>query len=391
MKHRGGDPGARRGRAHRSPPSGVPGRREVEVLVVDGGSRDATRGARPATPGRASLAACAGSRAAARRRRARDRRATSLLFLHADTRLPPGCARRRARRARRPAASRAVRSRFRFEPTRAGRSLGSASVSSSGASRRAWRCSGCPTATRRCSCGAQRSRRSAACPQAPIMEDLDLVRRAPPRRAARAAPAPRRDLAARATSRAACCARWLRNARRRSAPGTLRRRPRAPRRLVRAVSAAAAARATRGDRRSRAARCSAGSAPTCAAASSYYALGIATTLGYTAGFVAVPILVGLVGAGGAATAAGSRRDRAPRALARRRSRVLRAVLRYFSRTAGLQRRARDRVRAAQRPLRAPPAAAPVLLLPLAHRRPHEPLRQRPDRGAAAARAGPALP
>ena len=57
--------------------------------------------------------------------------------------------------------------------------------------------------------------------------------------------------------------------------------------------------------------------------------------------------------------------------------------------ARLQRRARDRVRAPQRPLRAPAAPAAVVLLPLAHRRPHEPLRQRPRRRAPAARPGAA--
>ena len=56
----------------------------------------------------------------------------------------------------------------------------------------------------------------------------------------------------------------------------------------------------------------------------------------------------------------------------------------------LQRRARDRVRAAQRPVRAPPAPATILLLPLAHGRPDESLRQRPDLGAADARPGAAL-
>ncbi len=67
--------------------------------------------------------------------------------------------------------------------------------------------------------------------------------------------------------------------------------------------------------------------------------------------------------------------------------LARAAFRYFSRTSSLQRRARDRVRAPQRPVRAPAAPAAVVLSALAHRRPDEPLRERPRLGAPAARPG----
>ena len=103
-------------------------------------------------------------------------------------------------------------------------------------------------------------------------------------------------------------------------------------------------------------------------------------------FVAIPRLVGWA-IGRRRRGPRRARDRPGAALARCSSRLARAVVRFFSRTARLQRGPRDRVRDAQRSLRPSPAAAPVLLLPLADRRPHEPLRQRPQRGAPAAGLG----
>ena len=113
-----------------------------------------------AAPGRARQLA-AGARAT---------EADAILFLHADTPLSAGLGRRRALGARRPGrGGRRLRVPVRGAGPRApARGVGRA---------RAARARGpARTAIRRCSRGAARSTRSAACPQAPIMEDLDLVR-----------------------------------------------------------------------------------------------------------------------------------------------------------------------------------------------------------------------
>ena len=163
------------------------------------------------------------------------------------------------------------------------------------------------------------------------MEDLDLVRAlAAQRPRSRCSPRPVVDLRAALPSarRAAHDAAQ----RARAAPAwRLGRRPRARRALGTGVSAPApqldaAAMARAGARRS------GGSGTTCAATASHYALWIASTLGYAAGFVAVPILVGWSCRRSATGLAGARRSRA-RALwlARGRPRSAR-VLRFFSRT-----------------------------------------------------------
>src|ERR1700675_2052126 len=60
----------------------------VEVIVVDGGSRDATR--RLAAPWAAGVIESARGRAAQMNAGAREARGDVLLFLHADTLLPDG-------------------------------------------------------------------------------------------------------------------------------------------------------------------------------------------------------------------------------------------------------------------------------------------------------------
>jgi len=161
---------------------------EVEVLVVDGGSRDATRerardaGARvlESAPGRARQLA-AGVRATA---------ADVLLFLHADTRLPPGYADAVRGALADPGVAGGAFA-FRFEPAPGAgplARLGLRFVERGVAARMALL--GLPYGdqalfARRCAL-----ERAGGVPQAPILEDLDLV--AAIRRAGRLAllPAP---------------------------------------------------------------------------------------------------------------------------------------------------------------------------------------------------------
>ena len=167
--------------------------------------------------------------------------------------------RRRALRARRPGASRAAPS-----PS-ASRSGASRSRSSSGACACASRWRGSRTATRPCSCGASALDAIGGVPQAPIMEDLDLVRALQRARPPRAAAAAAVTSARRYLERGVC---------RSVAQNTL-----ALRRLLRSASTARASPPGTGDdgrRRARAggaersppagARCSGGSGTTCATA-----------------------------------------------------------------------------------------------------------------------------
>ena len=224
---------------------------------------------------------------------------------------------------------------------------------------------------------AQRARaRPAACPRSPILEDLDLV--AALRRTGRfvAAAGARRRPRRGAISRGASLRTWLRNAgalaawrlgvdRARvaalvpalsaaAAPARGRERGREPARDVPDASAATCA-ATGGSTPSASRRRSATRPPSsrCRCSSAGWCRRSATG--------SASAEIGRRCAWLAGGDAGARRAALPLA------------------HGDLQRGARGRVRDAQRPVRAPPAPAPVVLLPLAHRRPDEPLRERPRR------------
>ena len=213
------------------------------------------------------------------------------------------------------------------------------------------------------------------------MEDLDLVHRAEARRAAsRCSPRPRSRRRA-ATARAVRCARCC-------ATGS-------PRRRGRSASTAGASHSGRAGERRGARR---GDAQRVAALRRlaryvrhnrrYYAVWVVVTLGYVAGFVAVPMLVGWC-VGAVAHGLPARRGGAARRVARRRDHRARGAALFLAH-ARVQRGAPDRVRAARRHLRQPAAAPAELLLPLAHRRHHEPLRERPvARCACSMGVGPA--
>lgn len=74
----------------------------VEVIVVDGGSADATAALATAHPARPRVLRVAGGRACQQNAGAAVARGDVLLFLHADTRLPPGAGAALAALARRP-------------------------------------------------------------------------------------------------------------------------------------------------------------------------------------------------------------------------------------------------------------------------------------------------
>ena len=326
--------------------------------------RAAAAGARVVTsaPGRARQLA-AGARLA---------KGDTILFLHADTRLASrlGCerarrARRSARRGRRvPAAFRAALARA--APDRVGRAPARCALAA------------CPMATRRCSCAGACWRRWAACRRRRswrISIWCAASSSAAGSRACRPAvttSARRYRAAGAAAHDAAQLAR-----RRRLVAGTAAR---ADRRVVSPVNATA-------DARARPRRPAPPGAATCCATAATTRYGPrprsptsrdSSPCPMLVGWSVKAVIEGLPGAGGGAARALARDGHArPRGG---------ALLLAHAR---LQRRARDRVRAAQRRLRPPREASAVVLLPLAHRRHHEPLRQRHERRADAARRGAA--
>ena len=296
----------------------------------------------------------------------------ALLFLHADTRLP---ARLRARGgSARCATQRVVGGAFRlrFDSARARAALHRVGRAAAGRA-----LSACPTAIRRCSCGATPCEAIGGIPQVPILEDLDLVRALKRRGRLALLPAGRRHLGAslsggRPAGAPRCATRprslgW--------SLGVDRARAGDVGAAVSAASVAQAAPQARSGARSAWRRL----ARYVARHPVYYGVWVAVTLAYTAGFVAVRAARRL-GRRSRRHGTAPRRGGAARRVAGRRDRRHggRALLLAHAR---LQRRARDRVRAAQRHLRAAAAAAAVVLRALAHRRHHEPLRQRHQRGA----------
>jgi rSAM/selenodomain-associated transferase 2 len=144
----------------------------VEVLVVDGGSRDATRGLARAAgarvleapPGRARQLA-AGSAATA---------ADGLIFLHADSRLPPGFAAAIRSALAGGAAGGAFGFRFEREPGLGALArLGLGLVEWGARARVAWL--GLPYGDQAIFAGREALARIGGIPQVPICEDLDLV------------------------------------------------------------------------------------------------------------------------------------------------------------------------------------------------------------------------
>ncbi len=350
---------------------------DIEIRVVDGGSQDAT----------VDRARAAGADVmASPRGRARQLdagwRATGgdvIVFLHADTRLGDGWTRALRRALEDPeVVGGAFRLSFDARTTamrcvewgaRLRVALFAPALRRPGDLRPALRC----------------SRRSAACRTVALMEDLDLVAReaARPARACWTLPV---TTSARRYRSAAPCAHGLWP--RRRAGGWRLGVDRA--RIARGWADERRARSSRPPRpairRLGAPRAAAAVRSTCAATAATTRSGPCSRSPTSAGFVAVPLLVGWAIDGALdPRRSAARGDDACAARSCSPSRSGAGVLPLLLARAGLQRGARGRVRDAQRSLRPPPAAAPVLLLPLADRRPDEPLRERPELGAAAAR------
>ena len=265
--------------------------------------------------------------------------------------------------------------RLRFEPT-----LARAAAHRMGHAPARRRCCACRTAIRRSSCAAAVLESLGGIPQVPILEDLDLVR-ALKRRGRLALPSAAGHHLRAPLSRGGSAAH---DAAQLGGGGGLAARgaARADRGLGAPMTAAAPVRAPvrvalrrlRGYAlRNR----------------GYYAVWMASTLAYVAGFVAVPILVGwsvkaVVDGLGA-------QEVVRRVLWLALVTMVRAVVRYFSRTLvfnaarEIEYELRDDIFAHLERL------PQSLLLPLAHRRHHEPLRERHRRGPAAARRGAAQP
>jgi rSAM/selenodomain-associated transferase 2 len=181
----------------------------VEVVVVDGGSRDAT--AELARRAGARVVACEPGRARQLAAGARAASGEGLVFLHADSRLPPGFDGAVRRALADPAvAGGAFGLRFEREPgTGPAASLGLRIVEAGAALRVAL--FGLPYGDQALFARRSALERSGGVPQVPIMEDLDLV--AALRRAGRFVRLPGRVVSSPRRYLARGVARtWLRNA-----------------------------------------------------------------------------------------------------------------------------------------------------------------------------------